>query len=57
MSYRATIVRDGGDEEDWGFEDLQVSPYGTVILRMENGLNEFIAPGTWREIRDMVEED
>lgn len=57
MSWRATITRDDGKEDDWGFEDLLVSPYGVITMRMADGTKEFIAPGTWREIRDVIEED
>jgi hypothetical protein len=60
-SYRATIVRGDGKEEDWGFYDLRVDA-GTLFLRVSEQwppgtFDVFLAASEWREVRDMFVEE
>lgn len=58
---RATVVRDDGKEEDWGFFDVRVMG-GTLLFRTSTETprgqyDHFLAAGTWREVRDIYTEE
>lgn len=59
-NYRATIVRRDGSEEDWGFFDIRFLEGALVLRTLENtpqgAVDTMLAPGEWREVRDIMEE-